>query len=60
MVTTFSKNVEYLAERIVRPVFNVIDSVASKVTRAYLKQAKVGIQLVEPHDHRANAKERAI
>ena len=60
MVTTFSKNVEYLAERIVRPVFNVIDSVASKVTRAYLKQVKVGIKLVEPHDHRANAKERAI
>ena len=60
MVAVFKENIEYLAERGFRPVFNIIDNVASKAIRAYLKEAKVGIQFVEPHNHRANAVERAI
>ena len=61
MVVAFKENIEYLAERGFRPVFNIIDNVASKAIGAYLKEAKVGIQLVEQHNHSsANAAERAI
>ena len=38
------KNIEYVEERGFKPVFNVIDNVALKAIRAYLKEAKVGIQ----------------
>ena len=60
MVAAFKKNIEYLEERGFKPSFNIIDNVASKAIREYLKKAKVGIQLVEPHNHRVNAAERAI
>ena len=60
VVVAFKENIEYLSERGFKPVFNIIDNLVSKMTRAYLKQQKVGIQLVEPHDHRTNAAERAI
>ena len=60
MVAAFKENIEYLAERGFRPVFNVTDNVALKEIRAYTKEAKVGLQLVQPNNHRANAVERAI
>ena len=60
MLAAFKENIEYLEERGIKPVFNVIDNVASKAIYAYLKQAKMGIQLVEPNDHIANAVEKAI
>ena len=60
MVAAFKENFEYLAERGFKPVFNIIDNVASKAIWAYLKEVKVGLQLVEPNNHRANAAERAI
>ena len=60
MVAAFKENIKYLEEGGFKPVFNVIDDIASKAIRAYLKEAKVGLQLVEPNDHRANAAERAI
>ena len=60
MVEVFKENIRYLAERWFKPVFNVIDYVASKVIGAYLKEAKVGIQLVEPCNRRENSTERAI
>ena len=60
MVAAFKENIEYLEERGFKPEFNVIDNVASKAIQAYLKAAKVGLRLVEPNDHRANAAERAI
>ena len=60
MVDTSKKSIEYLEEQGFKSIFNVIDNVASKVTRAYLKETKIVIQLVKPHDHRANSSERAI
>ena len=60
MVVAFKENIEYPAERGFKLVFNVIDSVTSKRIRAYPKETKVGIQLVDPHDHRTNTAERAI
>ena len=60
-VEAFNKNIKYLAERGFEPVFNVIDNVVSNAIRSYLKEAKVGIQLVKPHNHREKFyRERAI
>ena len=60
MIKALKKNIEYLGESDFKPSFNIIDIVASKAIRAHLKKEKVGIQLVEPHNHRVNAAERAI
>ena len=60
MVAVFKENVEYLAERGPKLVFNVVDAVASKAIQAYLKEVNISIQLVEPHNHRASAAEGAI
>ena len=49
-----------LAECLTCCTFNIIDNVASKVILSYLEEAKIGVQLVEPHNHRVNAAERAI
>ena len=37
-----------------------MDNQATKVIKAYLTPQKVSLQLVEPHNHRVNAAERAI
>ena len=50
----------YLAKRGFKPCFDIIDNVASKPVQAYLKANDIKIQLVEPHNHRVNAAERAI
>jgi hypothetical protein len=60
MVKAFKKNIEYLSKRVFKPKFNVMDNVTSKEIKAYLEEANVGLQLVEPHNHRANAAKRAI
>jgi len=60
MVKAFSDNVEYLTKRGFNPVFNIIGNVASKAVKAYLESKNIDLQLVEPHNHRVNAAERAI
>ena len=60
MVAVFKENVEYLAERGPKLVFDVVDDVSSKAIQAYLKEVNVSIQLVEPHNHRASAAEGEI
>ena len=60
MVAVFKENVEYLAERGPKLVFDVVDDVSSKAIQAYLKEVNVSIQLVEPHNQRAYAAEGAI
>ena len=49
-----------MTKRGFKPKFNIIDNVASKAVQAYLEEADIGIQLVEPHNHRVNAAEQAI
>ena len=60
IVKTFQENVEYLTKRGFKPSFNIIDNVASKTVQSYLQTNDIKIQLVEPHNHRVNAAERAI
>ena len=43
-----------------KPKVNVMDNQATKAIKAYLTPQQVTLQLVEPHNHRVNAAERAI
>ena len=40
MIKAFKENIEYLRDRGFKPSSNIIDNVASKVIRAYLKKEK--------------------
>ena len=60
LVATFKDKGEYLAKRSFKPAFNILDNVASKEVRAYLKSEDIKIQLVKPHNHRVNAAEKAV
>eukprot|EP00978_Attheya_sp_CCMP212_P029499 scaffold104960_cov29-Attheya_sp.AAC.2 len=60
IVDSFRKNIKYIKKRGFKPVFNIIDNVASRAVKAYLQTEDIQMQLVEPHNHRVNAAERAI
>ena len=60
IVSCFKQNIAYLTKRGFKPILNIIDNVASKAVQSYLEAENVNIQLVEPHNHRVNAAERAI
>ena len=60
MVKTFTTTTAYLTKHGFHPVFNIIDNVASKAIREYLDKEDIGIQLVEPRNHRVSTAERAI
>jgi len=56
----FEDVVEYLDDRGCKPTLNVMDNECSKVVEKYIKKENIDIQFVPPHNHRANAAERAI
>ena len=60
MIKAFSKQVIYLTEKGFKPVLNIIDNVASKTIRTFLKKEDIKLQLVEAHNHQINAVERAM
>ena len=61
IIKVFREKLEYLKKRGFKPRFNILDNIASKAIIKYLKEeAEIGVQLVEPHNHRVNAAERAI
>ncbi len=60
ILTTYTKNFEYLASKGYKPQINVMDNQATKVIKAYLTPQQVSLQLVELHNHHVNAVERAI
>jgi len=60
ILEAYKKNFEYLESKGYKPKLNVMDNQATKVIKAYLKPRHVDLQLVEPHNHRVNAAERAI
>ena len=61
IIEVFREKIEYLKKRGFKPRFNILDNIASKAIIKYLKEeAEIGVQLVEPHNHRVNAAERAI
>ena len=52
IIKEFSEKLEYLKKRGFKPRFNILDNIASKAIITYLKEeAKIGVQLVEPHNH---------
>ena len=60
ILTAYKKNFEYLVLKGFTPKLNVMENQATKVVKAYLLPRDVTLQLVEPHNHRVNAAERAI
>jgi hypothetical protein len=56
----YTKNFEYLVSKGFKPKDNAMDNQATKAIKAYLTPQQVTLQLVEPHNHRVNAAERAI
>ena len=61
ILETYKKNFEYLLGKgFKKPKVNVMDNQATKAIKATLTPQQVTLQLVEPHNHRVNAAERAI
>ncbi len=60
MITTFKEVIEVLQIRGYHPALNVMDNECSTMVERYVQLEKINIQLVPPHNHRANAAERAI
>jgi len=51
---------ETLEERVYKPKMNVMDNQATKYIKKFLTKKECNLHLVEPHNHRVNAAERAI
>jgi hypothetical protein len=60
ILAAYMKIFEYLVSKGFTPKLNVMDNQATKAIKAYLTPQDVALQLVEPHNHRVNAAERAI
>ena len=60
IVECFKQNITYLSKRGYKPVYNVIDNVATKAIKTYMESEKIEVQFVTPYDHRVNGAERAI
>jgi hypothetical protein len=60
MEKAYNKLYDYLTDRGLKPKFNVMDNEASTAIKKLLTQRDTKFQLVEPHNHRVNAAERAI
>ena len=60
IVECLKNNITYLSKRGFKPVYNIIDNVATKAIKTYLDSENVKLQFVTPYDHRVNAAERAI
>ena len=60
IVECIKQQIEYLAKRGFKPVYNVIDNVATNAIKTYLEREEIKIQFVTLYNHRVNAAERAI
>jgi hypothetical protein len=56
----YKKQFENLAEKGFKPKLNVMDNQAMKHIKKILNKNECKLQLLEPHNHRVNAAERAI
>ena len=56
----FKAKFEMLEEKGYKPKVNVMDNQATKYIKQFLTKKECKLQLVEPHNHRVNAAERAI
>ena len=59
-IQVFKDLIKYLSKRGFKPIFNIMDNVASKAIKTYLRDEDIGIQLVEPNNHRKNTAEQAV
>ncbi len=57
MITAFDKVIEVLRTHGYHPALNVMDNECSTAVERYIQSEKIIIQLVPPHNHRANAAE---
>ena len=57
---TYKQQFEMLETKGFKPRLNIMDNQATKHIKKYLTKNKCKLQLVEPHNHRVNAAERAI
>jgi hypothetical protein len=60
ILEAYKSNLEYLVSKGFKRKVNMMDHQATKAIKAYLTPQQVTLQLVEPHNHRVNAAERAI
>jgi hypothetical protein len=60
MIAAFKEVIEVLQTHGYHPALNVMDNECSTTVERYIWSEKINIQLVPPHNHRANAAERAI
>jgi hypothetical protein len=60
MITAFKEVIEVLRTRGYHPALYVMDDECSTAVERYIRSEKINIQLVPPHNHRANAAEQAI
>ena len=58
--TAYKKNFKELTAKGFKPKLNVMDNQATKQINFFLTEEECKLQLVEPHNHRVNAAERAI
>jgi hypothetical protein len=56
----YKRNFDELAAKGFKPKLNVMDNQATKQIKIFLTEEDCKLQLVEPHNHRVNAAERAI
>ncbi len=56
----YKANFDELANKGYKPKLNVMDNQATQYIKTFLSEEECELQLVEPHNHRVNAAERAI
>ena len=60
ILATFQKHFKYLESKGFKPTYNVLDKQASKFIKEFLTEEGSPYQFVELHNHRVNARERAV
>ncbi len=60
MVQAFTKVISMLKSGGYHPALNVMDNKCSAAVKKYIRSKAINIQLIPPHNHRANATEHAI
>ncbi len=56
----YKKQFDELSKKGFKPKLNVMDNQVTKYIKQFLDKNECKLQLVEPHNHRVNAAERAI
>jgi hypothetical protein len=60
MVQAFTKVISILKSGGYHPALNIMDNECSAPVEKYIRSEAINIQLISPHNNRANAAERAI